>query len=158
MSRGRQSARGERGESGRGGRAPVEADESSTLVELGRRFARFRSVHRRGARYPDELREGALRLLGEVAPEDLYRTCGISFRQVMAWKAAGRLGPGKSLEASPAEVRVFSVVEKEPVVRLAPEPAGHAGHSAEAALELRVGAWSVSVRLADGRPAARGRA
>ncbi len=152
MSRGRQSARTECGEGGSGGRAQVEADESSTLVELGRRFARFRSVYRRGARYPDELREGALRLLGAVAPEDLYRTCGISFRQVMAWKAARRLGPEKSLEVSPAEVRVFSVVGEEPVVRLAPEPA------AEAVLELRVGPWSVSVRLAGGRPAARGRA
>jgi hypothetical protein len=155
MSRGRQWARAEGGEHARGGRMQVETDGPSTLVQLGRQFARFRSECRRGARYPDELREGAVRLLGEVAPEALYRTCGISFRQVMAWKAARRLGPAKTPKAEPAEVRVFSVVDEEPVVRLEPEAAGRAG---EAVLELRVGPWSVSVRLVDGRPALRGRA
>jgi hypothetical protein len=157
MSRERQwaRARAEDGERARGGRTQVETEWPSTLAELGKQFARFRSEHRRGARYPDELREGALLLLGEVAPEALYRACGISFRQVMAWKAARRLPPAKTLEAEPAEVRVFSVVDEEPVVRLEP---GSAGRAAGAVLELRVGPWSVSVRLVDGGPALRGRA
>jgi hypothetical protein len=155
MSRGRQSAHAERGERGRVERAQVATGGPSALVQLGKQFARFRSEHRRGARYSDELREGALRLLGEVAPEDLYRTCGISFRQVMAWKAAGRHGLVKALETETAEVRVFSVVDEEPVIRPEPEPAGRA---AEVVLELRVGPWLVSVRLADGGPALRGRA
>ncbi len=73
----------------------------------------------------------------------------------MAWKAACRVGPTKALEAKAAQVRVFSVVDEEPVVLLEPEAAGLA---AEAVLELRVGPWSVSVRLVNGRPALRGRA
>jgi hypothetical protein len=153
MSRGKQWARREGGERARGGRTQVETEWPSALAELGKRFARFRSEHRRGVRYPDELREGALRLLGEVAPEALYRTCGISFRQVMAWKAACRLGPAKAREAEPAEVRVFSVVDEEPVLRLEPEPTVR---DAEAVLDLRIGPWSVSVRLADRGPALRG--
>jgi hypothetical protein len=157
MSRGRQwaRARAEGSEYARGGRTQGETDGPSALVQLAKRFARFRSERPRGARYPDELREGVLRLFGEVAPEALYRACGVSFRQVMAWKAAHRFAPAKTPEAEPAQVRVFSVVDEEPVVRLEPEAVGRAG---EAVLELRVGPWSVSVRLVDGRPALRGRA
>ena len=83
-----------------------------------------------------------------------YRTCGVSFRQVMAWKAARRSAPAKA-HAHQAKVRVFSVVDEEPVPRVEPEPTGWA---AEPELELRVGPWSVSVRLASPWPAGRGRA
>jgi hypothetical protein len=107
------------------------------LVELGKRFARFRKEHPRGARIPDDLRAAALDRLREVAPADLYRACGLSFGQVMAWKEA------RSPE--PRDVRVFSVVDEEPVPRLAPRATASA---AAPALELRVGPWSVSVRLA----------
>ncbi len=128
---------------------------ASTLAELGERFARFRSEHRRGARYPGELREAALRLLGEFAPDALYRTCGISFRQVMTWKAARRLAPAKAPPAEPAKVRAFSVVDGEPALRLEPELTAR---GAEPEFELRVGPWSVTVRIAGRGPAWRGRA
>jgi hypothetical protein len=149
MSRGWQSAR-----AGRDRKAQTAAEEPSTLAQLGERFARFRLEHPRGTRYPDDLRQAALRLLREVAPDALYRTCGISFRQVMAWKAARRSAPAKA-HAHQAKVRVFSVVDEEPVPRVEPEPTGWA---AEPELELRVGPWSVSVRLASPWPAGRGRA
>ena len=52
------------------GRKWQVAGELSELVELGKRFARFRKAHPRGTRIPDDLREAALELLREVAPAD----------------------------------------------------------------------------------------
>jgi len=124
---------------------PQVAGEPSELVELGKRFARFRREYPRGRRIPEDLRGAALELLREVAPADLYRACGITFGQVMAWKAA----EARSLERP--GVRVFSVVDEEPASRLGPRATASA---AAPALELRVGPWSVSVRLAG--PAGRG--
>lgn len=147
MSRRWQSAR-----AGRGGRSRAGGGAPG-LAQLGKRFARFRMEHPRGARYPDDLREAALALLRKVEPDALYRACGVSFRQVMGWKAARRGAPAKALDAEPAEVRVFSVADDEPVVRLEPGPTEWA---AEPEFELRVGPWSVSVRLASRRPAGRG--
>lgn len=130
----------ESGESSVGGRRPqVSAGAPSKLVALGKRFARFRREHARGARIPDDLRSAALGLLREVAPAEVYRTCGISFGQVMAWKAAAARSP-----ATP-DVRVFSVVDEAPVARLAPATASAVAPT----LELRLGPWSVSVRLVE---------
>jgi hypothetical protein len=142
MSRAWESARRRRGT-----RSQVGGDEPSALVELGERFARFRREHRRGTRIPDELREGALALLRDFTPADLYRTCGISLAQVVAWKEAKA---GRT-ESDPADVRVFSVVDEEPARR--PEPSVAA---AMPELELRVGPFVVSVRLAGHGPAGRG--
>jgi hypothetical protein len=114
-------------------------EEPSALVKLGKRFARFRREHPRGARIPEDLRAAALALLREVAPTDLYRTCGISFGQVIAWKEA------RARRAESQDLRVFSVVDETAVGR--PEPALPA---AEPALELRLGPFTVSVRLASG--------
>jgi hypothetical protein len=133
MSRARKPA-GRRVAGGTGSR--VGRDEPSALVKLGKRFARFRREHPRGTRIPDDLRAAALALLREVVPADLYRTCGISSGQVMAWKEA------KARRTESQDVRVFSVVDEAPVGR--PEPTLPA---AEPALELRLGPWSVSVRL-----------
>lgn len=122
----------------------------SALVQLGKRFGRFRSERPRGTRYPDELRQAALALLGDVEPDALYRTCGVSFRQVMAWKAARR---SAARESEPPMVRVFSVVD-ESVACV--EPA--AVQIAKPGVALRLGPWTVSVRLTGRRSAARGRA
>jgi len=121
-----------------GGRRWQAAGEPSKLVELGKRFARFRKAHPRGTRIPDDLREAALELLREVAPADLYRTCGINFGQVTAWKEV------EARSHAAPDVRVFSVVEGEPVPRLAPRATASA---ATPGLELRLGVWSVSVQL-----------
>jgi hypothetical protein len=67
----------------------------------------------------------------------VYRTCGISFGQVMAWKEARR--------PKAPDVRVFSVVGEEAVPHLAPRATTSV---AAPELELRLGPWSVSVRLA----------
>lgn len=131
-----------------GGRRPqVGAGEPSKLVALGKRFARFRREHARGARIPDELRTAALALLREVAPAEVYRTCGVSFGQVMAWKEAAERRP------ETPDVQIFSVVDDEPAARLAPSVAASA---AAPALELRLGPWAVSVRLVELEPSERG--
>jgi hypothetical protein len=140
-----------------GGRSQSVAAERSTLAQVGMRFARFRREHRPGTRYPDDLREAALRLLPEVAPEDVYRTCGVSFRQVMAWKAAGHSAPAATgLEAKPTAVRVFSVVDEMQVgCSAGPEPRVR---TAERGFELRLGPWVLSVRLTSRPARERGRA
>lgn len=131
-----------------GGRRPqVGGGGPWELVELGKRFARFRQEHPQGTRIPDDLRAAALGLLREVAPAEVYRTCGITFGQVMAWKEAEARRP------TAPDVRVFSVVD-EAAPRLAPQATTAAVAAAAPALELRLGPWSVSVQLAG--PAGRG--
>ena len=141
-------------QAGEGGRSQSEAAGPSALARLGKRFAQFRSEHPRGVRYPDELRQAALGLLGEFAPDALYRACGVSFRQVMAWKAAGHPAPAKTLGTEPPKVRVFSVVDEKPVACAELPIMRVAGPE----LELRIGPWTVSVRLAGRQSAERGQA
>lgn len=130
-----------------GGRRPrVSSGEPAKLVALGKRFARFRREHARGTRIPDELRTAALALLREAAPADVYRICGISFGQVMAWKEAAARRP------ETPDVRVFSVVDEEPAPRLVPSATTSA---AAPTLELRFGPWAVSVRIVEPEPSER---
>ena len=128
----------------RRGRPPTR-EPSSVLTDLERRFAEFREDHPRGARVPQELRAAALAvLLKGVSAGAIHRTCGVSWSQLMAWK--GARGSASAQRArrgvkSKSDVRVFSVVD---------EPVDHgAPLSTSNALELRLGPWSVSVRLAD---------
>jgi hypothetical protein len=124
------------------GRQAVQSEGGGqlALTRLEKRFAQFRTEHPRGTRYPEELRQAALGLLGEVAPDVVYRACGVSFRQVMAWRGAGRPERAEELETETGEVRVFSVVAPPPVPGAEPQAAGPE-------LELQIGPRSVSVRL-----------
>lgn len=119
------------------------SEMSSPLAELERRFAEFRRDQPRGARVPLELKEATLTVLSKgVSAGAISRTCGVSWSQVMAWKGARRSAPTRSTRRggkSTPDVRVFSVVD-EPVD-------GAPAMSADNALELRLGPWSVSVRL-----------
>ena len=132
---------------------------SFALADLAGRFARFRQEHPPRTRIPADLRAAALAALEKgAAAGDLYRMCGVSWSQVIAWRAAGGGRAPESAKPRGAEgtgagtgtgVRVFSVVDEKPVHR--PEPrlrslAGAAGPE----LELRLGPWSVIVRLEDG--------
>jgi hypothetical protein len=85
-----------------------------------------------------------------VAPGDLYRACGVSWSQVVAWKAGDRSAPATPQNVEADDIRVFSVVDDQPV--RPPELTDSVGHE----LELRLGPWSVSVRLADPGRAERG--
>jgi hypothetical protein len=76
-----------------------------------------------------------------VSIGELHRTCGVSWSQVVAWRDR----PAKSKEAAAESVRVFSVVD-EPLI---PGPEPSAAISSDQELELRLGPWSVRVRIAD---------
>ena len=117
--------------------------KSAVLAKLERRFAQFRAEHPRGKRIPAELRTATLAALrAGVAPGDLYRTCRISWSQIQAWKSGSK--PERCREDTTSEeVRVFSVIDPEPVDRRSPTA------SEEHDLELRLGRWSVHVRLTE---------
>jgi hypothetical protein len=131
------------------------ADQHPALKPVAELFARFRRDHPRGARVPRELRSAAIAALkAGVAPGDLYRSCRISWSQVAAWKgsepaaAVPTSAPKRRHRKKPARreaprhslsdaVRVFTVADDPGRVAVGPE------------LELRLGTWSVSVRLAE---------
>lgn len=134
------------GAANRGPMSRKGGGEDCALARLGKRFAHFRKEHARGARWPEELKAAALAALRQVPPGDLYRACGVSYRQVMAWKAAAEA----RREASP-DVRVFTVVDDEAVPVLEP-----AVSTTASKLELRIGPWWVSLRLEGHDSAVRG--
>ena len=129
----------------RGQRRSAEGRASaSVLGELESRFAQFRRAQPRGARVPEELRAAVLAALGQgVKPGELQRACGVTRSQLMTWQARGAGAQGASGSAGPTRVRVFSVVDK-PQVELPRPPES----PEEGVLELRLGSWTVSVRLA----------
>lgn len=129
----------------RRGRPPKQV--SSAVGELADRFEKFRREHLRGTRFPDDLRAATLRALRKgVSVYELHRACGVSYGQIAAWKARHVGGRVVSTESQQnheePDVRVFSVVD-EPPIRRAESLIG------EQELELRLGSWSVRVRLSD---------
>ena len=141
----------QRGRKGSGGRRRSAEGRWSGLAELAGRFARFRREQARGARVPEELRAAVVAALGQgVAPSELQRACGVTWSQVMTWQARRPGDRRASGSAEPTKVRVFSVVDEpgeDPAE--APESMGERG------LELRLGPWTVSVRLAGPGPLGR---
>jgi hypothetical protein len=112
------------------------------VAELGKRFARFREEHPRGTRIPEELRTAVVAALVQgVGSREVERACGVSWGQVRAWQAQRE---PRAAPVEEKEVRVFSVVEEAPGAERPPAVA-----TSEQALELRLGPWSVSVRLAE---------
>lgn len=118
------------------------------MAELEARFARFRQAHPRGSRVPTDLRKAVLAAVDKgVAPSDIHRACGISWSQFMAWRDGhGAVAAESRRGGDASDARVFSVIDDPPV-----RSAGFATQS-EDELHLRLGPWSVSIRLAgDGR-------
>jgi hypothetical protein len=119
------------------------------LAEVARRFAQFRSQRRRGARVPDELRAAALAVLERgVTPAELERCCGVAWSQLVAWRDRRRAAPVSHGAKKVPEVRAFAVVEEDATLR--PPPVGP---PAEDELELRLGPWSLTLRLSGPRRA-----
>ena len=128
----------------RSSQAQRRSKAEATLEKLEKRFARFHAENPPRTRVPLALRRGALQALDEgVSSGKLQRACRISWGQLKSWKTAPRLlkPSSHSREAKPEAVRVFSVVDTDPVVQ--PTPMASDG------LELRFGPWSVCVRLTD---------
>ena len=115
---------------------------SPMVAGLRRRFEQFRAQHPRGTRVPPELRAAVLSALARGAvPADIARACGVSWSQIRAWEGRRR----ESSTAAAEDLRVFSVVDTPPDARDAPNAAAAAGDH----LELRLGQWSVSIKLAE---------
>jgi len=123
---------------------PPTGHAPSQLAELARRFARFREEHPRGTRVPDDLRTATLAAVNSgIAPGDLQRSCGVTSTQLRAWKAGTRAAAAVPTRSSEPDVRVFSVVD-EPAGQRDLMPTDSTAHE----LELRLGPWSLRVRLA----------
>jgi hypothetical protein len=129
----------------------MSAEASLALTALEGRFAQFREEEAPGTRVPEELRAAVFSALSEGVPVSaLRRKCGLSSTQIEVWKA-GHDGVGVRRGRETAKVRAFSVVDDEVAGGRAA-----AGAVQEQALELRVGRWAVSVRLAGQTPVGRG--
>lgn len=122
----------------RGPRAP---SAETIVADLQARFARFRAESGRGARVPGDLRAAALAALHDgVSQGDLSRACRISWSQVDAWKRRAAGERARSPAKEPGGLRAFSVVDDaRPVERRS---------AGDGPLELRLGPWAVTVRLA----------
>ncbi len=142
------------------GRQPLGAPENfrrgedtttTALVEdLSRRFATFRRESPRHARVPRELRAAVVAAIGHgVPPARLRAACGVSTSQLDRWRTASTSGASFGGELQRA--RVFSVTGDP-----SPRPVDAGGWPPHDGLELRLGPWSVSVRLARQHEADRG--
>lgn len=130
--------------------AHPRADKTAVIEDLEARFAAFRRHSRPFARIPPDLREAILAAVRQgVSPGQLRRVCGLSTSQLDQWRrpAPGRGGPVAELRPA----RVFSVMDAAPAPSSPPVATSAQGD----ALELRLGPWSVSVRLAPQQPAGR---
>lgn len=127
---------------------PADDDENArrgdivTVDELTRRFATFRRNNPRHTRIPGDLRAAVVVAMRRgVTATRLRRACGLSTSQLARWRASAR-APSRSTVSS-QHARVFSVVGEAP-----PRPPEPTAPSPAHDLELRLGPWSVSVRLA----------
>ena len=112
--------------------------------ELKRRFARFRRENPRNTRVPDDLRAAVLAAIGRgVTPGLLRRTCGLSTGQLTRWRKSSRALAASSAPSREEPARVFSLIGAATT-----RPPEVPPHPPADGLELRLGPWSVCVRLA----------
>lgn len=117
-----------------------KSQEAATLEEVAKQFAHFRQTHQKGARIPQELREAVEKLAEEgISLTEVLPACGLTLWQYQRWhkNQSNKIKNQKS-ESRESAVRVFPVAN---------ENSGHCDRSQE--LELRLGPWSVSIKLAE---------
>lgn len=158
---------------GRNGRGPGLGGDAGALQALWRQFAAFRAKGERGRKVPEALRAAVVDALRQgFRPEEVRRACGLSWSQLQWWgglkagrprRVGGRRrgGRGSSKGArgrAASRLRVFPVVDDVQAARATAAAAASAAAGAEPksespvlgdeTLELRLGPWAVSVRLA----------
>ena len=122
----------------------------ATVDELKERFAVFHREYPRNTRIPGDLRAAVIAAMRrDVSATRLRRACGLSTSQLARWLARDQDPAPFPLRAQHA--RVFSVVGETP-----PRPPKPTAPPPTHELELRIGQWSVSVRLAERRATGRG--
>jgi hypothetical protein len=103
------------------------------LVQLAAAFAACRRVHGPGRRIPLGLRRQVLAALDAgVSTSAIGKVCGVSWRQTRYWRSAAHAG--SPVMAAP---QVLSVVDRQTAPAFSTSPEG--------GIELRVGAWRISV-------------
>jgi hypothetical protein len=129
--------------------ARSSTEHDAILGELAQRFAAFRRTSQRFTRVPRDLRAAATAAMRRgVTPSQLRRACGLSSSQLERWRESPNAVASSRVGEEGA--RIFSVVDD------VPSRAGDATHgNVGDPLELRIGPWSVTVRVAE--PQARGR-
>jgi hypothetical protein len=123
--------------------AGSSTEPDAILAELAERFAAFRRTNQRFTRVPRDLRAAvASAMRSGVAPAQLRRTCGLSTSQLERWRDKPSAGAPSQVEKECA--RIFSVVDDVP-----PQAGNTTDATADEALELRIGPWSVRVGFAE---------
>ena len=146
MQTGKQPIRPPLGDAGRLARQSSIA----TVDELKERFAVFHRENPRNTRIPCDLRAAVVAAMRRnVTTTRLRHACGLPTSQLARWLAGDQDPAPSTLRAQHA--RVFSVVGETP-----PRPPKTTDPPPTHELELRVGQWSVSVRLAERRTTGRG--
>ena len=138
----------------RNARGCIRPDEMVLVADLANRFAAFRRGSPRFARVPHELREAVVAAIRQgVPPGLLRRECGVSTSQLDHWQVGFRHSGASRSGDEPPKARAFSVVGAG-----SPSSSGSTDWANGDALELRIGPWSISVRMAsqqdieDGEP------
>jgi hypothetical protein len=113
--------------------SPCDVAANKHVEQLATAFAAFRRANGAGRRIPLGLRRQFVAALDAgVSASTLGRACGVSWTQTRRWKSA-------ALAAAPVMApQVLSVVDR----HAAPPSSG----APEGDLELRVGAWRISVQ------------
>jgi len=117
------------------------------LDHLRRSFAKFRRTHRPRARIPQDLREQALQALRRGVSElDVRRACRVTPEQLGWWRRRRRSTGRAIARLDERAVRVFPVIDEEPLEAVASEANEHAAVRTAQPLELRVGGWAICIR------------
>jgi hypothetical protein len=118
---------------GQGACREAQHSSAAALEDLQQRFEAFHHENRRCTRVPIDLRRAAVAAVSQgVTPTSLQRTGHVSTTQLQRWQA---IEPERAARSSCTEVAPARRPYRD-------------RRSAGEALELRVGAWSVCVRLA----------
>jgi hypothetical protein len=119
--------------------SPADVATGKRIVQLAAAFAAFRRGHGRGQRIPMGLRRQFLAALDAGVPAGaLGKACGVSWSQTRYWRSGLAGGPVTPVAAP----QVLSVVDHPAAPRSL--------SSAEGELELRVGAWRISLQRVTG--------
>lgn len=113
--------------------SPSSVASSKRIDQLAAAFSAFRRSQGAGRRIPLGLRRQFLAALDAGEPASaLGIACGVSWTQTRSWRAAA--GADSAVTTAP---QVLSVVDRQASPACSPSP--------EAGLDLRVGAWRISI-------------
>lgn len=121
---------------------PIAQGEDVAVEQLRRRFAKFRQERRSRTGFPDTLRGAVLAAMQQgVTAREVRRACGVTARQLEQWRQ-GRGSVVAPVQQAVEPAQMFSVTHD----ALSQDGGVNAGERRQP-LELRLGDWSVSIRM-----------